>query len=530
MCISRTLFTIACIILCPAIAWANEFMVSPMSVEFEARPGQNYSIPIEVNNHATGKGVLQLKTYLSPLGQDSQGNLQVVSNPPQGAMRENGSVGEWAAIPQAELAMASLETREFLLNVHIPPHARGTYYGALVVETVPPENVSGVAIVIRFLIPIFVEVQGGHARIEPVVGECGMRFGSYGERDNEVKGAFSWFDIENGSEFLSMVSGRIITIAKDGPRPVMMADKELEPFPVLPGAKVQFTDYLGRDLPAGTYELRMHLDANGRQLRTLTQEIAYPGNPAYLAAGKRVFCRVTPEIVELNVRPGSRTGGTFEIENLGSGDITVTSDLADYAHPEGARQSQAFSAASWGEVRPGSFDLRAGRKRNVRVMFSAPKEQAGAPYRYALAHLKAADNQGEEEMVGSVVFALRDAGITPEYLLEARGLRVAPAKGNVWEVPLSLVNKGNAHVEARLQGQLTQGAGGEAHSQMTFGRDSLLIMPGQEATAVGQLEAGNIKVGQYVLEVVVSYADKREVVRRAVQVSRKDGRTSLVLK
>jgi hypothetical protein len=137
-------------------AFGQGFMVKPMKLEVSARPGETVTVPLELHNTA-GDAAKPLDLSLVGVAQSSEGGWMTVEK--EGEANGVPSCLKWVNLAKQTVTVEPAQVATVDVKVTVPFNARGVYFAAITAQTRPPEG-AGVRVVIRFLIPVIVEIQG----------------------------------------------------------------------------------------------------------------------------------------------------------------------------------------------------------------------------------------------------------------------------------------------------------------------------------------------------------------------------------
>lgn len=362
--------------------------LSPLAIELAGQRGDTVPFSVSIVNNSTF-GYARFKVYSMGLSEDRSGRYEAV-DPEQGI----NDASAWVTFETDTFEVAPGQLYDLRGAVSIPRNAGASGYATVVMELIPEDRrgdaALSVEIVQRFVTALEIVVGTRHVRSAHIESMTVIPASSvpqyratYG--DNAV--VFVGTLVNDGDVH---VAGKGTLIIRDE------RGRRLREVPlgggrgvVLPGSVVDFASVLGGFSP-GKYEMQAIIDyggsrpAIGRMEFELTDEAVGVSN---IVAGRAVRIDAGPgQLLYDFPRFGYRVQ-TITVLNRDTVDVDFTVHLEEFANDEGGDPIRLdpgvvmpYSAVAWGDVRPATFTLRPGQRRNVIVGFRVPEGEAGGRY------------------------------------------------------------------------------------------------------------------------------------------------------
>jgi archaellum component FlaG (FlaF/FlaG flagellin family) len=506
-----------------AMAWsvagasAQGFMIKPMRLEVAPAAGRSVEVPLEIRNTAGGEaGIIDLR--LVDLTQSMDGSWRLIE--PSSGEDTSGLYSSlaWTTLSQPSISIAPLQPAMVMIRLAVPPDARGVYLAGVIAETPPRTDASGVAVRIRFLIPLIIQIAGRPVRQQVEATEAMLTFepGEAGAAPRTVGSV----TIVNEGRTLSRIEGRL-TIERQTAeqwRPVTRID--IPERSIIPGATLQLGDDLGRKVPSGTYRLRADLLVDGRRTAPLVHEINYQGDPAATDLAYDTALLLEPGEISVDVVPGATRTAVVSIENPGTDPVIVSMTSSTPVDLGGVEMGNVrgvdLSAEPWTQIRPAEFTLRPGGRQNVRVISQIPREGVQFPNYYADLVLtgKYADGESAGETRSTVHLANSAVDSVVDGMVEVLTLSESEDPGT-YVVQSRLTNIGNVHVAPLASVSLLTAQGTTVRQVELTGEDGMLL-PLAKRNYGAELSLLDLEPGFYAMRASFRIAANREIVRQQV--------------
>lgn len=497
------------------------FMVKPMRLETMAAAGQAIDVPLEIRN-ISGAGSIPVNLRLVELSETADGGWRLIE--PDSGEDTTGllTARKWAQLSTDHVTVAPLAPAKVTAHVIVPASARGVYFAGVIAETPPPEKPPpGVTVLVRFLVPLIVNIEGRPVRQQVALGDVLMASKNDPGKPPTTTAALR---IVNRGRTFSRVRGTLRVDRKSNGvwRPVTTAN--IAERGIIPGVTLELGDDLHRRLPSGTYRLHGELYVDGRRVAPVEKEVDFVGDPGANQLAYDTALLLTPAVVRMDVSPGATRTTVVRIENPGDTPVNVSMAAATPRGLAGMEMGDIkgddYSAAAWTEIRPSQFTIAPGLWQNVRVVSAVPIDGATLPNYYADLILDGtyADGQSAGETRSTVHLVNRAGKTITDGVINQLQLAEGD-KPSTFVVQMRLVNTGNVDVTPSAHAFVLNAQGQSVGSVELAGDDGALLPLGQR-TFSGELSLASLVPGYYALRGTVNLATGNDVSsQRVLQVA-----------
>ena len=481
------------------------FMVKPMKMEVAPRPGETVEMTLELRNTG-GDEARTLDMKLLELTQGRNGGWQVIEADSKVDTSTLASCLKWISLSENAPTIKPLETGTVTVTLKVPPTARGFYTAAVIAQTRPKPGGAGVAIVVRFLIPILVEIQGRPVRQQIQLSDVGMVFQK--AREGVPPTTFVNLVVANQGLTYSRIKASVnITRFSEGRwRPVSMAN--ITETGIIPGVTLDLPADLKRRLPSGKYKLTGSLYVDGRRVKPLEKEIEFEGDPGVTKLAVDTALTLDPLELTIAGAPGATRTSVIKVENASDDEVNIEASSATPASLRGVAigelKGEVLSCAEWVEVSPAKFTLRAGGKQNVRVIAKMPKAEKTYAAYYGLLTLKATYPDGQSAGETTSLVCVTNAKVETKPAAEVMKLALAAGEGSKYVVQAKFGNIGNMHFMPKCSAVLLTGSGQMVQSVALTGEERIML-PLEIRSFSGVIDFEKVEPGTYLVKTVLDY-------------------------
>src|SRR4030042_2432838 len=157
---------IAVTILVSAGPVCGQFMVQPMKMEPKPRANKKIVTSIQLHSFDVNE-VLDIDLKVVELDQNPDGAWHIFDSDPNSLdYEENYDVSKlsscraWITLGESKVKLGPAAQMPVEVTIKVPPNAQG-FYGAGIIASMPVLNTnSDVGILIRYLVPVLIEIQG----------------------------------------------------------------------------------------------------------------------------------------------------------------------------------------------------------------------------------------------------------------------------------------------------------------------------------------------------------------------------------
>lgn len=369
-----------------------QISLSPLAIELHGERGASVPFAISIINNS--------RFHTARFTVRAEGLREGRSGDYGPKMPDDGpyAASSWVHFEQDQFEVAPGATHALRGTVAIPRNAGPSGYAAVVVELLPEELIGEAALSVEYIqqfvtaLEIVVgrrHVRSAHIESMAVIPTAAVPelAATYGTGAVIFSGT-----LVNDGDIHIIGRGRLILRDERGRR-VREVPLGGGRGVVLPDTVVDFGSVLG-GLAPGDYEMQAIVDyggsrpAVGRMEFTLTDEAV---GVSQIVAGRAVRIDAGPDTLVYEFPRHGYRAQTVTVVNRDSVDVDFTVTLAELVKDESGESVVAepdvvmpYSAVPWGDVRPASFTLRPGQRRNVVVGFRVPEGELGGRYAQVL--------------------------------------------------------------------------------------------------------------------------------------------------
>lgn len=508
------------VLLCAAsaTAFAQGFMIKPMRIEVAPRAGETIEQKIEVLSTLQGRPQI-VKTRVALLSQDDYGTWMAAR--PDSADAEEllrRSAIEWMQVEPQEALVEAGARSDVTLRLSVPTRARGFYSAALLISSESPDAKPGtVQMVVQFLVPIQIHVQGPAPRERLELGQMDMRFRPEGETSRpgetaEKVPATTLIDVEvqNAGDTYARMSGQVNVLRQVGEQWQNVGNVRLRRLGLLPGKRITLQHDLDKRLPSGEYRLEAVLYVDGRFRGRHTHDVTFEGDPTVTDVAADVPLQVPGEI-SVDVPPGAMRSARLEVSNPSTVNVKVNCWLE--TPPElrgmalGELDATEFSAADWSQVSPAEFQLRGGASRTLGLAIRRPATENTLTNYYAYLHVAASYPDGQAAGHRTVLVHVHDPAGKEYPRAQATQVLVARADENAYSVSAQFANAGNVHFKPTATAAV-QNAEGQTVVETELSSETGTALPLTLMRFSGDLDFASVETGDYHLVTTLKFGEE----------------------
>lgn len=507
-------------------------MVQPVSLELQPKPGERVNVPVDVRNtSATDPVTVEAKLW--PLYQNQEGRFSVMDpeamKPGQTAPAPPGKPClAWTRIDADRFDLAPASVRKVMVSLQVPSNARGLYSGTLIVQTVPTQRPGAIAIRLRFLVPILVQVYGPAVGRKVELKAAGM--GLAPKTDKEPVGTHFGVSLKNAGESLARLKGGITIFTENSGRWRKVTQVDLPERRILPEVEATVQQRTTQRFPKGKYRLVANLTMEGARLPQLATEVDYPGDPEVSAIATDAELEVLPGRLEVDGPPGSTRSVTLTVRNTGTERVSLSPGSALPAALQGVamglRQGDALGCQSWLSFGDVEVTIPPGQERKMRMQVAVPADKVNEPYYYAQVLVKAKSPEGQPVGEAEALVIVRNKSSDAAAKLDPSGrVTVTRADKNKYNFVARFANTGTVHLDPICKGMVTDTAGLQSLKQFDAERQKGLILPLGTAVFSANVDFAGIAPGVYVVKLIAEYEKEKATFSVPVRVAdTKDGK------
>jgi len=505
---NHIVLVIAIAVLASAGPAFGQFLVQPMKMELAVRPGKIFKTSLDLQSldpneiHSIDLSIVELTQY-------DDGEWQIIEPNSDFDISNLSSCSQWIGFRPASVDLTPMDAKSIDVFLRVPAGVRGFYTAGIIASMRPRPDVGGIAVILRFLIPILVEVQGRPMRHQIELDGIEMEL-------NEAAGGkpattIVSMDISNNGGTYS----RLKTFAKvrgfwDGHwREVTEA--EFKGVSIIPGAKFKLKNNIGRSLPPGKYRLSGVLYVDGRRANRIEKEINFVGDTSIKKVATDAPLDLRPSEVLINCRPGATRTAAVTVRNASDETVNVQMGLALPGNLQGVAfgdlKGDDLDCTGWLKIEPEKFTLRSMNQQSVRIIATMPKSAAQHPCYYALLGMFSTYPDGQRGGVTTAYICVADESISTEPFVYGMKLSPALKGGSQYYIVARFGNFGRIHFTPIKCRAAVVTETGEPRAFIALSSSkSEIMLPLEVRDFSGIVDFSNFSAGLYRLAAALEYA------------------------
>lgn len=512
----------------PVFAMAQGFMVKPMKMEIAARTGETTEVALELQN-TSAEGAKTLDLSLVELAQAPSGAWVILEG--EAATKQADSEPnpanciKWLSLSASTVNVDPVKAETVQVKVKVPPRASGTYYAGVIAQTRPPAGATGLKIVVRFLIPVIVEIQGRPERQKINFNDLEMAISP--KTEGKPLGTTLLAKIDNDGRTYSRIKGNVKLTYQTHGHWQTVGTSDIREVGILPGSKLALPSELTRGLPSGKYKLLGTVFVDGRRLKPIEKEIDFTGDPSVTKLTVDTALMVDPAEIVVAGAPGAVRTASVKIENTSDEAVEVVAATAVPPPLRGVALGETkgddFSCAAWMEMNPAKFTLRPGGKQSLRLTAKTPADaQAIAAY-FATLSLHATYPDGQSAGETQALVIVENKKVEPKPQAQVMKVTLAAGEANQYIVQTRLGNTGNCRFMPRGLVSVI-GDGGKPAVEASISGTDTDMLPLETRDGSSVLDFEKVDPGSYILKVGVDCGTGQGAFEQlSIRVSVEDG-------
>ncbi len=505
-------------------AYAQGFMVKPMRLDVTAPPGRTVDLQVGVRNTTSTATTVLISTM--ELGQSDQGAwIPVDLSKGEVDPARLRSCLTWLTLGDNSLDIPPMDSRNVSLRLKVPFGVHGSYAASLNVRTKAPKpQPNKVAVVVQFVIPVIVNVQGPPAKENLVLAGIGMEYVEATDKNPATTQVY--LQARNDGETYARLGGKIGLMYQARGRWRLISNIPVRESGTIPGFAIKLIGDTKRRLPSGQYRLSGILTVNGRQRARIEKDVEFQGDPALQTIAADVTLDINPLEISLKGVPGNHQLTVLSVRNMS--DETLKIECATVTPGElrgvamGSLTGADFDCASWVQVSPPSLELAGNQRRNFKIEVAIPKEGVTQPNYYATLIMRASYPDGQSGGETKLDVWVQNAKAKSQAKAEAIRAAIALQEENKYAVTAQFGNVGNIHFTPTVSATLATPIG-QILTTVQLETTSTRVLPLGTPTFSGVLDLEKVAAGLYMLTCTMRYADQDVSTQLPLQVEEKDG-------
>jgi hypothetical protein len=441
-------------------------------------------------------------------------------------MSKLSSCKDWISFNPSTFQLDPQQAVPIEVSIRVDRGVRGFYGAGILASTSPMQGVGDVSVVVRFYVPVIIEIQDRPARANVQATDVGLELleGTDAKGRNWSR-TLATMNVENNGGSYSRLRPivRIWSFSQGHWR--VITTTEFEEKSIIPGVKFKVRAPVRKPLSKGKYKVAGYLYVDGRRRKKVEKEIDYVGEKEVAGVAADAPLDLDPIDVTIDGMPGGIRSTTLKVYNASKEDVNIRTamglqNILEH-NARGDLKGEDLDCTEWITVTPEQFTLRGdGGSMTLRITAKMPELLAAHPCYFTLLALWASYPDGKDAGYTTTNICLRNSTIdaspaaaaikvVPQTLGDSKYLVVAKF-GNVGSVQFTPI---------RVKAGLVMPNG--IHRVSTFlSGDPSLMLPFEEREFSGILDLSIIPADTYHLAAAIEYAPGQwEPVQMAVRVS-----------
>ena len=495
-----------------------KFMVKPIIMELTARPGQTLRETLELRNNGMEPRTIDLQ--LVELSQWEYGRWKIIDPNSDIDTSKLSSCREWIKLKSNAVRVLGLRIVPVTLTIKVPPQTQGFYCVGLIARIRPKAGGVGAGLILRFLVPVLIEIQSRAVRHNVSLADVGMEFSKQTEKKPST--TLVSMKVANDGKTYSRIAGSVMLKNFLDGHWRTITEAELKKISIIPGVTLNLKSDIARSLPSGKYKLTGKLYVDGRRTKPLEREIEFVGDPTIKTAAADAALELKPAELFINTLPGATRSAVLKVHNASDAAVDVTvvpavpQVLSGVAF--GELRGEDLVCTQWLRVVPNKFTVRPGRSQNIRIVSTMPKAESMYPNYYANLGLWARYTDGQNAGVTTALVGIENGKAETKPAVQPMKLTIAAEEESRYVVVARFGNIGNVHVIPGCTATLTTEMGPNAASRIILAGSSDVMLPLEVRDFSGFFDFSKIKAGQYIIEAILEYTSGKDLEQRTERV------------
>jgi hypothetical protein len=505
----------------------SQFLVQPMIKELDAKPGTLYPIPLDIDS-LEPNSVITATLKIVDLGQSEDGSWRIVDTDPQSMdydpsidISKLSSCSRWMTLSRTSVSIQPGRRESVNVKIKVPRNISGYYFAGIVVTAPPRPDATGVAMIVRFLVPFIIHVEGRSLRANVKITDIRMKYVPANASSTSTALVMAKID-NNGPTYSSIKPFTRVWRYQEGHWRVIKT-KEFNNGKIIPGANLILGADIMRSLPTGKYKVHCGLYVDAQRVTGLEKIFDFVGDPTITRASTEAPLDLVPDDVIVKALPGSSRSEKLTIRNASDEKINVKFD--SFTIPEAIKNQiikdldivgNEMDCSSWLKMEPHEFSLNSYDERNVSISVVIPESAKKYPCYYGLLNLSTSYPDGQ--VAGSTtsnICVLNQSDKEGLNKISLQGTTVAvrdyDPSFNQFLIIAEFANKGKVHFDPVIcRAAVAQQDGSIVQSTSLNSDRKGLILPFEKRLYSGIIDLTRVSTGTYRVEVYLEDKPEKE--------------------
>lgn len=509
---NRYLFWITAILIialsCPAFSQPQHIYVQPLIIEIGPYPGTIVETHLEITNSTDESQVVQFD--LHSLTQTKNAGWQIIQ--PELATKSDlaQSCASWITLSEPNITIGPYRRTAIKVKIKVPPKAKGFNLAGLTATLTPTKAPGAVGLIVRFLVPILVQIRAQALRENVVESDVGMTFRE--ESSRLPASTLVSMNVANQGKAYSKIKGSVLVKKRVGMSWRRITEAAFDERKIIPGVEVQLETDIERSLPSGRYLLRGQLYVGGRRAKPIEKEIDFTGDPTVTQTATDAAIDVEPGHISIDNEPGATRMTVLLVSNASNTAVNITAEAVIPPNLKSVALGQLIgedlACPQWINVTPDNFRLRPNMRQNIRITAAMPNSETPFANYYASLELRASYDNGQNAGKKNALICVHNRNLKSEPLSQAMGLTITAEKASRHIIRATFGNVGNVHFNPKCSATITNEER-KIKAKMSLKGDPSAMFPLELREFSDVVDFSGFEEGKYFIEVLLDYGTGR---------------------
>ncbi|MDR3692917.1 MAG: hypothetical protein P4L46_26290 [Fimbriimonas sp.] len=496
-----------CVLATACSLHAQGVFAKPVSVEMTVKPGEVIDLPFVLrNNQPDATNSVKLGSVYLIQSLNGFEGVDADKVTPE-IVRNFPSCYSWLRLPsERELTMAPLVERTVHIRISVPASAHGFYCGMATVTSQRVPAAPGMAIIVRLLIPIVLNVGSG---VTLKGGKVIDAVATYvAQTKNEPARTRLACVVKNTGNALSRYGGKANLFQIIGGRRRRIIAASFDDRGIVPNATVAISANSQKLIPSGTYRIETQMTMDGQKMPPFGRDVVVEGDPKVTAVAADLEMMLSPDPVEFDVVPGAFRGLSFQVQNSGVDPIVVDATVATPKVMQGVSgplgTGESLSLAPWCAEPITGVLIRGGETKSLRMPAAMPSEGLRNSAYYGELNVVAKTQDGAFVGSSKLLMIARNKRVPPTVSLASQSeIQVSSVSANIYSFMAKFVNNGSEDVAPEVEARITDPSRIRTILRLPVGETLKRLLPLESIRPSGNIDVRLLKDGVYLLEMTV---------------------------
>ncbi len=488
----------------------GQFIVQPMRMDLPVLPKQVFETAMNLQSFDPNE-VHNVVLSVVDLTQWEDGQWRIIESDDKDFDRSGlSSCKDWITLGNDSVQIPPVGAARVKVTIKVPMRTRGFYAAAILTSIRPrPDLLGHFGVVVRFLTPVLIVVEGRPMRHKIELKEMGLEFVK-ALRDKPATTHVS-MSIDNNGGTRSRLKGfaQIKGFLSGHWREITTA--EFNGANIIPGAKLKLKANIGRTLPTAKYKIGGWLYVDGRRDQRISKDIDFAGDDRIKQVATDVPIDLLPSSVSISSLPGAVRVKAIKIYNASDETVNIRTavrlpqSLLGVAF--GDLKGDDLDCTGWLRVEPKQFKLLSHKQQSIKIVSSMPNNVSEMiPCYYALLGLVSTYEDGQSGGVTTAPISVANQNINVDPYVIGMTLSPALKDGSEYYIVARYGNFGRIHfTPITCRAALADATGIPKAVAALTSRKTNMILPFEARDYSGVIDVSRVPVGTYRLAAELKY-------------------------